>query len=198
MLDLLMKLYINFLAIGSFAFGGGYAVIPLIKKYIVDNTHWLTIKELNDLISLSQITPGPIAINSATFIGVKIAGIPGGIIATMAEVTTSCILMLVLGKLIFSGRKIKAIDYILNGLKPAICGLIFVTTLDLFTSSIFKNSKLDGINNLTSIISLSNLKIVGVIGFCVGIFLLRKKDFGVIKIIAITAVIGLLSGLILR
>lgn len=187
MLDTLIKLYVNFLCIGSFAFGGGYAVIPLIKKYVVDSMQWLSVKELNDLISLSQITPGPIAINAATFIGVKTAGILGAIVATSAEVTMSCILMLILGHFIFRGKKIKFIDYILKGLKPAICGLILVATIDLFKSSIFANE-------IIRLESFYDVKFVGLVGFFIGVILSFKKDFGVIKIIICSAVIGLIIG----
>ena len=102
MINKLLLLYITFLKIGAFAFGGGYAVLPLIQRYVVNDMKWLTIKELTDLVSLSQITPGPIGINSATFIGTKVASVPGAIVATIAEVTPSCILMLLLGYFLFS------------------------------------------------------------------------------------------------
>lgn len=183
MLDILLKLYVNFICIGSFAFGGGYAVIPLIKKYVVENMHWLNLDELSDLISLSQVTPGPIAINAATFIGVKNAGILGGIVATIAEVTPSCILMLVLAKFIFSGKKVSFLDKILKGLKPAICGLILIASIDLFKSSIFT----EGLD----------IKYVGLIGFIIGGILSFKDKISIIKIIGLSAFIGLISGIIM-
>lgn len=177
MINELTLLYLTFLKIGAFAFGGGYAVLPLIQKYVVNDMNWLTIAELTDLVSLSQITPGPIAINAATFIGIKVAGIPGALVATAAEVTPSCILMLVLGYFLFKGRKIKAMDNILKGLKPAIPGLIMIAAIDMFTSSVF---------------SPEGIKYVGLVGFVVGGILFLSKRVDIIKIIVISASLGVL------
>lgn len=177
MINELTLLYLTFLKIGAFAFGGGYAVLPLIQKYVVNDMSWLTIAELTDLVSLSQITPGPIAINAATFIGIKVAGIPGALVATAAEVTPSCILMLVLGYFLFKGRKIKAMDNILKGLKPAIPGLIMIAAIDMFTSSVF---------------SPEGIKYVGLVGFVVGGILFLSKRVDIIKIIVISASLGVL------
>ena len=78
-----LQLFLSFLQIGLFSFGGGYAAMPLIQDQVVALNHWLSMKEFTDLVTISQMTPGPIAINSATFVGIKIAGIPGAIAATM-------------------------------------------------------------------------------------------------------------------
>lgn len=77
-----LQLFFSFLQIGMFSFGGGYAAMPLIQGQVVTLHGWLTISEFTDLITISQMTPGPIAVNSATFVGMKIAGIPGAIVAT--------------------------------------------------------------------------------------------------------------------
>lgn len=175
MIENLGLLYITFLKIGSFAFGGGYAVLPLIQKYVVSENNWLSISDLTNLVSLSQITPGPIGINSATFIGIKVAGIPGAIIATLAEVTPCCILMILLAQFVFRGKNIKIMDRILSGLKPAIPGLILVASIDMFKSSIFSDS---------------GIKIIGLIGFIVGGILFATKKVDIIKIIISTAILG--------
>ena len=73
-----LKLFLSFLQIGLFSFGGGYAAMPLIQEQVVTQHGWLTMTEFTDLITISQMTPGPIAINAATFVGSKIAGVPGG------------------------------------------------------------------------------------------------------------------------
>ena len=78
-----LQLFLSFLQIGLFSFGGGYAAIPLIQGQIVDQHGWLSMAEFTDLITISQMTPGPIAINSATFVGIKIAGLPGAAVATL-------------------------------------------------------------------------------------------------------------------
>lgn len=79
---ILLELFLSFLQIGAFSFGGGYAAMPLIQAQVVTKYHWLSMAEFTDLITISQMTPGPIAVNSATFVGIKIAGIPGALIAT--------------------------------------------------------------------------------------------------------------------
>lgn len=72
-----IQLFLSFLQIGAFSFGGGYAAMPLIQNQVVTLHHWLTAGEFNDLVTISQMTPGPIAVNSATFVGLRIAGLPG-------------------------------------------------------------------------------------------------------------------------
>ena len=84
-----IQLFLSFLNIGLFSFGGGYAAMPLIQAQVVDVHHWLTMTEFTDLITISQMTPGPIAINSATFVGTRIAGIPGAVAATIGCILPS-------------------------------------------------------------------------------------------------------------
>ena len=86
-----IELFLAFLQIGAFSFGGGYAAMPLIQAQVIDKYGWLTISDFTDLITISQMTPGPIAINSATFVGNQIAGIPGAIVATFGCILPSCI-----------------------------------------------------------------------------------------------------------
>lgn len=74
-----LELFLSFLQIGLFSFGGGYAAMPLIQGQVVNGHHWLSMTEFTDLITISQMTPGPIAVNSATFVGIRIAGIPGAL-----------------------------------------------------------------------------------------------------------------------
>ncbi|NLV89566.1 MAG: chromate transporter, partial [Tissierellia bacterium] len=89
----LIKLFISFFKIGAFSFGGGYAMLPLIKEEIIDVHGWLTNTEFIDIIAISEMTPGPIAINSATFLGYKVAGVLGSVVATIAVVLPSFIVM---------------------------------------------------------------------------------------------------------
>ena len=80
-----LQLFLSFLQIGLFSFGGGYAAMPLIQGQVVDAHGWLSMSEFTDLITISQMTPGPIAINAATFVGIKIAGLPGALAATLSR-----------------------------------------------------------------------------------------------------------------
>ena len=90
-----IQLFFSFLQVGLFSFGGGYAAMPLIQGQVVTMHQWLSMSEFTDLITISQMTPGPIAVNSATFVGIKVAGLPGAIAATAGCILPSCILVTV-------------------------------------------------------------------------------------------------------
>lgn len=87
------ELFLSFLQVGLFSFGGGYAAMPLIRGQVVTVHHWLSMSEFTDLITISQMTPGPIAVNSATFVGTKIAGTLGALVATFGCILPSCIIV---------------------------------------------------------------------------------------------------------
>lgn len=179
----LWTLYLVFLQIGAFAFGGGYAVLPLISQYVVHDRGWLTTAGLTDLVSLSQMTPGPIAINAATFIGTKVAGLPGAIVATLGNVTPQFLLMMVLGYFLFTRhQEMPWLDRILKGLKPAIVSLVGIATIDMIRVSLFIGE--GG--------QISALRIGGVVGFAIGFLLYRKKRLGVIGIVLISAMAGVM------
>ena len=150
----MLDLFLIFFKIGCFAFGGGYAVIPLISKYVVEEHAWISTREFIDLISFSQMTPGPIAINSATFVGQNVHGFLGSILATAGLVLPQFILMMILGYFLFSkSKKFKIMDYSLLGIKAGVVSLIFITTLKLFQSSVFPEGlKLQGMS-LAALIS---------------------------------------------
>ena len=86
-----IQLFLAFLQIGAFSFGGGYAAMPLIKAQVIDRYAWLTMADFTDLVTIAEMTPGPIAVNSATFVGNQVAGIPGAIVATFGVILPSCI-----------------------------------------------------------------------------------------------------------
>ncbi len=120
----LIKLFISFLKIGAFSFGGGYAMLPLISEELIKKHSWLSVDKFIDVIAISQITPGPIAVNSATFLGYEVGGILGAIISTIAVVTPSVIIV---GLIAYSLDKIKdksSGEYILKYLRPVVIGLI--------------------------------------------------------------------------
>ena len=86
-----LQLFLSFLQIGALSFGGGYAAMPLIQAQIVTQHSWLTMSEFTDLVTIAEMTPGPIAVNSATFVGTKIAGVPGALAATAGCILPACI-----------------------------------------------------------------------------------------------------------
>lgn len=119
-----LQLLISFFQVGLFSIGGGYAALPLIQEQVVDVHHWLTMAEFTDLITISQMTPGPIAINSATFVGNQVAGIGGSVVATLGCVSPSFIIVLILAYFYFKYKNISLVQGILGGLRPAVVALI--------------------------------------------------------------------------
>ena len=109
-----LKLFLSFLQIGLFSFGGGYAAMPLIQEQVVTQHGWLTMTEFTDLITISQMTPGPIAINAATFVGSKIAGVPGSVAATCGCILPSCIIVTLIAWFYLRYKKMKMFQNVLE------------------------------------------------------------------------------------
>jgi len=132
---IILKLFLAFLKIGAFGFGGGYAMLPLIEREIVTNNHWLSYREFIDIIAISQMTPGPIAINSATFVGYKMGGFLGSAAATLGVVTFSFILVTIATHYVEKFKESKALKSVLLGMKPAMIGLIISAFISLGSKS---------------------------------------------------------------
>lgn len=181
---ILIDLFITFLIIGISAFGGGYAVMPLIQNYIVDSRHWITMNELADITSLSQMTPGPIMINAATFVGIKVGGNVGGLIATLGSVLPSFILVLILGYLFAKHGNLHFIQNIMKGLRPTIVGLIAVAALTLFITSIL-------ISNPEG--SIIGVEITALVSFIVAFIISMKTKYDTLIIVLVGAIIGAIA-----
>ena len=126
-----LELFFSFIQIGLFSIGGGYAALPLIQEQVVDIHHWLTMAEFTDLITISQMTPGPIGINSATFVGNRIAGIGGSVVATSGCVLPSFIIVLTMAYVYFKYKNINIVQGVLSGLRPAVVALIAVAGISI-------------------------------------------------------------------
>lgn len=185
-MSIIFTLFITFLQIGALAFGGGYAILPFIQELVVNNHGWLTVREMTDVVTISQMTPGPIALNGATFVGTKVAGLIGSIAATTAIILPQLIIMIILAKLYFSDKEISFMQKIIKALRPAVAGLIFIATIDMINGSVF--------NGLT--FALENISYVALITFFVGFFLYIKK-VGMIKLISIGAILGIVLTVVL-
>ena len=131
------EIFFSFLKIGAFAFGGAYAVIPLVEEQTVTNMGWMTFKEFSDLVAIDELTPGPIIINSSTFIGMKLAGVQGAIAATLGCVIPGCIATLVLISLYAKYKEIPMISEIIKVLKCMSVALIFSVLLKMFMKAVF-------------------------------------------------------------
>lgn len=135
-----IQLFLSFLQIGLFSFGGGYAAMPLIQEQIVDTHGWLSMSEFTDLITISQMTPGPIAINSATFVGMKIAGLAGAAVATAGCILPSCVIVTLLAKIYLKYRNVKTFQSVLDSLRPAVVAMIAAAGVSILTSAFWKNA----------------------------------------------------------
>ena len=171
-MDILIKLFLAFLKIGTFSFGGGYAMIPFIQKEIVEKNTWISLSDFIDIIGISQMTPGPVAINSATFVGYKVNGVLGSIFATIGVVTTSFILVIIANRTLEKFKESKVIKAALTGMRPVLIALILKATIDLA-----KESYID----LKSIIIAT---IIGVVLF--------KKNINPILAIVASGLLGLM------
>lgn len=119
-----LELFWSFFQIGLFSFGGGYAALPLISGQTVELHQWLTWQEFADVVTLSQMTPGPIAINAATFVGQRVAGLPGSLAATFGFICPSLIIVFALAVIYYKYRTLRLMSGILGGLRPAVVALI--------------------------------------------------------------------------
>lgn len=136
------ELFISFFKIGLFGFGGGYAMLSLIQNEVVEVHEWISAAEFADIVAVSQMTPGPIAINSATYIGyVATQSVWGSVIATIAVSLPSVIIMLIICRFFLKFRDNKYVGYVMSGLKPAVIGLIAAAAIMLVNASTFIDYK---------------------------------------------------------
>lgn len=120
----LVNLFLSFFKIGAFSFGGGYAMFPLMKEVVIDTYNWLTNAEFIDIIAIAEMTPGPIAVNMATFLGYRVSGIWGSIIATFAVILPSFIIMSLIFHFVNKFKDSPYSDYFFRGIRPVVLGLI--------------------------------------------------------------------------
>lgn len=136
----LMKIYWElicaFMRIGAFTFGGGYAMLPLIQKEIVDKKRWATEEEIMDYYAVSQCTPGIIMVNTATFIGYYLKGIPGAIVATLSVVTPSIVIISLIASILTTYSSLAIVQHALAGIRVAVCVLVLNAVIKLWKNGI--------------------------------------------------------------
>ena len=174
-----LQLFLSFFQIGAFSFGGGYAALPLIQNQVVTLHGWLSISEFTDLITISQMTPGPIAINSATFVGIKIAGVLGAVVATLGCVLPSCIIVTLIAKLYLKYRDIDVLQGILNSLRPAVVAMIAAAGISILMTT-FWGSEV--------VAKFSNIKWSLVVIFIICVVLLQKFKMNPIWVMLLAGV----------
>ena len=139
---ILLKLFLTFLEIGAVSFGGGYAMISLIREKALLNA-WLTEDELLNMIAVAESTPGPIAVNMATFVGSSEGGILGALAATLGVVLPSFVIILLIATVIKNLIKYAGIKAFLGGIRPAVIALILATAVTMFLSTILGFSNIN-------------------------------------------------------
>lgn len=159
-----LQLFLSFLQVGMFSVGGGYAAIPLIRDQVVTGHTWLTMSEFTDLITIAEMTPGPIAVNSATFVGIRIAGPLGAIIATIGCITPSLFIVSLLAYIYYRYKNVSALQSVLASLRPAVVALIAGAGLSILKLVAFQGNA----------VALASVNWVGILIFVAAFIALRK------------------------
>ena len=128
----LLTIFLTFLKIGAFTFGGGYAMIPLIQKEAVEKHHWVTDEDILDIVAIAESTPGPIAINAATFVGHQTAGFAGAVAATLGVVLPSFVCIFVIFHILQAFQEAKAVQYAFNGIRVGVLVLLIKALVKMF------------------------------------------------------------------
>ena len=150
-----LQLFWAYLKIGIFGFGGGYAMLSMIEFEVVDHYGWMSIEEFSDMVALSQMTPGPVSINIATFIGYTVGGFWGSMVATAAIVMPSLLLLFFVLRFLFKNKENYIVKTTLSSMKPVIAGLIFVAALMMMNPESFADAGLHGSNISVIICAIS-------------------------------------------
>lgn len=182
-----IQLFLSFVQIGLFSVGGGYAAIPLIQSQVVETHGWLTMNEFTNLITIAEMTPGPISVNSATFTGLQIAGIPGAIAATFGSIFPSCILVSILALVYCKYKENFSNQYILSSSAwPAVVALITAAGFSMFQTAVLSGQTLH----------ISSVNIVELLLFIAAFAALRKWKLNPILIMCLCGIGNLLFALV--
>ena len=177
-----LELLWSFIQIGMFSIGGGYAAMPLIQQQVVDTHPWLTMTQFADVMTIAEMTPGPIAINAATFVGIQVGGLFGALIATIGCVLPSCIIVMTLAYIYYRFRGLSMVQGILAGLRPAVIAMIASAAISIVILSVYGQRTLPA--------DLSGVNLISVVIFVVGLFVLRKWKVNPIYVMAGAGVVG--------
>lgn len=131
-MKLYFKLFITFLKIGAFTFGGGYAMIPLITRETVLHHHWINESDILDIIAIAESTPGPIAINAATFVGYKIAGLGGAFFSTLGVILPSFVIIYIISFVLSLFQSLKPVQYAFSGIRAGVLALLIKALVSMY------------------------------------------------------------------
>lgn len=179
-----LELLWSFFQIGLFSIGGGYAAMPLIQHQVVDVHPWLTMAQFADVMAIAEMTPGPIAINSATFVGIQVAGLPGAVVATVGCIMPSCAIVMALAYVYYKYRELSLVQGVLGGLRPAVVAMIASAGLSLIVLSFYGQRALPE--------DLGSFSWISVVIFAAGLFVLRKWKVNPVYVMAGAGALGVL------
>ena len=179
-----LDLFLTFFKIGAFTFGGGYAMLPFVEQEVLAH-EWMTLNEIIDFIAVSESTPGPFAINVATYVGTHTAGLAGAFMATLGVILPSFIIILIIAQAYEKFRDSIAVKSVMSGLRPAVVGLIGAAVLTV-AQSVFLGNESQPVKSTQLAVSLAL--------FCLSTWLIVKKKIHPIVVILIAAGAGIVCG----
>ena len=181
-----LQLFLSFLQIGALSFGGGSAATPLIPAPPVTQPRWLSTREFHNLVTIAEMTPGPIAVNAATFVGTKIAGVPGALVATAGCILPACILVTLIARLYFKYRSIAVLQSVLGSLRPAVVAMIASAGVLILRNAFWSGA-----------VSLSGTNRNMVVLFAAAFLLLRKTKLSPILVMLLAGAANLVISLVI-
>ena len=184
---MLLQLFFSFVQIGLFSIGGGYAAIPLIQEQTVTLHGWLTADEFMNLAIIAEMTPGPIAINGATFVGLKVAGLPGALVATLGCILPSLVIASLLSLLYRRYKEMPLLQGVLGALRPAVVALIASAGLNMLLQLAFGGRMPAG---------PADIHLAGTGLFIAAFIVLRKLKWSPVLVMALCGAAGLCLGLL--
>ncbi len=189
-MNIYVQLFLSFIQIGLFSIGGGYAAMPLIQNQVVDLHQWLTLGEFTDLVTIAEMTPGPIAVNAATFVGTQIAGLLGALVATFGCILPSCIIVSTLAYLYYKYKGLTIIQGILGSLRPAVVAMIASAGLTILLMVLW------GEKGFST--NLADLNVLGCVIFVAAFVLLRKWKLNPILVMVLSGVTNLAVNMLMQ
>lgn len=184
---MLSELFWNFLQVGLFSIGGGMVSITLLLQKVVEQKGWLTAQAFNDLIAIAESTPGPIAVNTATFVGMQLGGISGMLLATLGAILPGCAIVIALATLYKRYRSLALVQGMMEGLRPVIVAAVFVGGFSIMRTALFESG----------LIRLAGLDWLSVLFFIAGLFLQKRTKISAVTLILGTGAIGCVIRLLL-
>ena len=177
----------TFVRIGAFTFGGGYAMIPLIQREAVEKRGWIEDRDVLDILAVAESTPGPIAVNSATFVGIRIAGIPGALVATFGCILPSCILVTAIARLYLKYRNMSVLQGVLGSLRPAVVAMIASAGISILQTAFWGGAA----------VTFSGISWLMVALFVVAFLLLQTHRIGPIQVMLLAGLARVGASLLL-